>query len=145
MLFLTYLLLLLLIAVFLLGWSISIFLKGYAVDLKSINTIVRTLAPLWIILALYWLSIAIVKIRLVPTRHKMTKEYLFGLYKKEFTLSSPLEVSVSTNYQNGKRIGSDVRVKTPQKPIKIRTFRNSEKIDPFINELKSLFAVNTAC
>lgn len=132
-------LLTLLLAILLLGWSISVFIRGYVLDFSSINTIVRTLAPLWVLLSLYWLGIAIVRISVIPARHEMIKEYLFGLYKRRFTLSIPLEVSVSTHYKNGKRVGTDVQVKTPVKVVKVRAFPNSRQIEPFINEFKSLF------
>lgn len=123
----------------LLGWAISVFIAGYVINFQSINAVVRTLAPLWIIVSLYWLSIALVRIKINPAHNEMIKEYLFGIYKKKYVLSKPLDVSVSTTYQRGKRIDSDVYVKTTQASVKVRRFPKSNQIEPFIAEFKSLF------
>jgi hypothetical protein len=129
------------LGILLLGWTISVFITGYVIDFQSINAVVRTLAPLWIIVSLYWLSIGLVRIKIIPAHNEMIKDYLFGIYKKKYVLSMPLDVSVSTTYQRGKRIDSDVYVKTPQASIKVRRFPKSNQIEPFIEEFKSLFKV----
>ncbi|UAY55417.1 hypothetical protein [Arachidicoccus terrestris] len=123
----------------LLVWSISVFARGYIFDFQSFNVAIRSLAPAWVILSLYWLAIGVVRIKIVPASHEMTKQYLFGLYSKRYSLSDPLDVFVATHYQRGKRVESDVLVKTSQGNVKVRTFPKSTQIDPFIREFKSLF------
>jgi|GEM_PF-7014033 len=123
----------------LVGWGISVFVRGYVVDFQSVNTTVRTLAPLWMLLSLHWLSTATVRIRIIPARHAMIREYLFGIYRKEYMLAAPLEVTVSTHYHSGRRVDSDVYVKTRQGFVTVRRFPQSKQVEPFIEELKSLF------
>lgn len=110
---------------------------------KYPTPLLKFLSPLLLLFSLASFGRGVLRIRVNPRSNLVIKEYLFGVFKKNYKIKTPVECFIQSNRQNGRHTETDVRISVTnykENSIILRHFYKTKDVEQFITETKQILA-----